>query len=79
MRRQRIYFRNACHGGDEGRADRTSRAYKIAVVERFFYKLMRNQIQYGEAVPDNGVELQLQTVLHDFRQIFAVQFARFGV
>ena len=44
VRRQRIDFRDAGHGGDEGRADGPSRTYQVAAVVGVLYQLVSDVV-----------------------------------
>ena len=48
--RQGIDFCNIGHGRNEGRADRTTGAYEVAIVVGVLYKLMGNVIEHAKAM-----------------------------
>ena len=75
VRRQRVDLGDARHRGDEGRADGTTRADEIAVVVRLLDEALRDEVKDGEAVADDGLELLLEAVLDDLRQVLAVERA----
>ena len=79
MRLQRINLGNIQHRSNKGRAYAATRAYQVTAVNRMLNQLMRNVIQYGEAVADNSIQLHLQAVLNNLRQLFAIPFMRFGI
>ena len=79
MRRQRIDLRDARHRRDERRADGTTRTDEIAVVIRLLDKALGNQVQHGEAMPNDGLELLFQAVFDDFRQVLAIHILRAAV
>ena len=79
MRLQRIYLGNIQHRSNKGRAYAATRAYQVTAVDRMLNQLMRNIIQYGETVADNSVQLHLQAVLNNLRQLFAVPFMRLSI
>ena len=76
VRRQRVDLGDARHRGDEGRADGAARADEVAIVVRFLDEALRDKVEHREAVADDGLELLLEAVLDDFRQILAVELAR---
>ena len=59
MRLQRIYLSNIQHRSNKGRAYAATRAYQVTAVDRMLNQLVRNVIQYGEAVADNSIQLHL--------------------
>ena len=79
MRLQRVNLGNIQHRSNKGRAYAATRAYQVTAVDRMLNQLMRNVIQYGEAVADNSIQLHLQAVLNNLRQCFAVPFMRLGI
>ena len=79
MRLQRVNLGNIQHRSNKRRAYTATRAYQITAIDRMFNQLMRNVIQYGEAVADNSIQLHLQAVLNNLRQCFAVPFMRLGI
>jgi len=78
VRRQWIYFRNSCHGSNKRRPHRSSGSHKISIVRRFFDQFVCNQVQYAEAIVDDGIQFQLQTPGDRLRQRIAVKFAGAG-
>ena len=79
MRLQRINLGNIQHRSNKGRTYTATRAYQVTAVDRMLNQLMRNVIQYREAVTDNSIQFHLQAVLNNLRQRFAVPFMRLGV
>ena len=79
MRFQRINLGNIQHRSNKGRAYAATRAYQVTAVDRMLNQLMRNVIQYGEAVADNRIQFHLQAVLNNLRQLFAVPFMRLSI
>ncbi len=67
VRRQRIDFRDAGHGGDKRRTDGSTGADEIAAVIGMFHELVRDVIQDAVAVLDNRRQFLMKTIFHDFR------------
>ena len=59
MRLQRVNLGNIQHRSNKRRAYTATRAYQVTAVDRMLNQLMRNVIQYGEAVADNSIQLHL--------------------
>ena len=74
VRTQRIDLGDARHGGDKGRADRTTRADQIAVRLTVGNELLRGHIEHGKAVGRDGVQLLVEPCLDDFGQRITVLF-----
>ncbi len=72
VRRQRIDLSNAAHERHQRRADRTTRADKVAILERLGHKLLRNHIHHVVALPDDRLKLLPEPVLNRFRDGVAV-------
>ena len=69
---QRIYLSNTRHGGRKRRTDTASGAYKISVFVGLPHQFLGNDIHNRVPVGNNGVQFSFQTLLHDLRQLFAV-------
>ena len=65
MGRQGIDLRDARHGGHKRGTDRSAGADQIAVLDRFPYQLLGNNVHDRIAIADNGVELPFQPFLHN--------------
>ena len=72
VRCERVYLGDIRHKSDERRADRTTRADQIAVLKRLTHQLLRDHVHHVVAVADDGLELTVQSRLHDLRQRIAV-------
>ena len=77
MRRQRIYLRDTGHGRCQGRTYGTSGANQITVLIGFPYQFLCNDIHYRITIGNNGVQLPVQTILHDLRKRISVHFVGF--
>ena len=77
MRRQRIYLRDTGHSRCQGRTYRTSGTYQITILIGFPYQFLCNDIHHRITIGDNGVQLPVQTVLHDLRKRISVHFVGF--
>ena len=76
---QRIDLRDTGHGRRERRSDRTSGAYQITVLVGLPHQFLCNDIHYGIAVGNDGIQLTVQSLLHDGRKLLAVHAVRLGV
>ena len=76
MRTQRIDLRDVRHGRREGRADGSSRADEVAILVRLVNELLRDDIHDGVAVADDRVQLRLETVGHDLRELRSIDAVR---
>ena len=76
MRTQGIYLRDVRHGRREGGTDGSSRADEVAVLVRLVYELLRDDVHDGVAVADDRVQLRLETVGHDLRQLRSIDAVR---
>ena len=72
MRMQGIDLRNAGHVRDKGRSDRSSGSDQITVGHRLPHQLLRDDVHDCESIGDDGIQLLLQPVLDDLRQLFPV-------
>ena len=72
VRTQRIYLCDTRHSSHEGGSHRTSRAHQIAVLIGLPHQLLGDDIHHRKAVGDNGVQLPLQTLHHDLRELLPV-------
>ena len=79
MWRKRIDFRDAGHGRDERGTDRSTGADKVAAVIGVFHQFMRDIVQDAVAVLDDGRQFLMQAILHNLRQILAVNSPRVRV
>ena len=77
MRRQRVYLRDTGHGRCQRRTYRTSGANQITVLIGFPYQFLCNDIHYRITIGNNGVQLPVQTILHDLRKRISVHFVGF--
>ena len=76
MRRQRIYLGDTRHRSNERRADRTARADKIPLALAVRNQLLRDHVEHGETVLDDGLQLFGKALFHDFGQVVAVERTR---
>lgn len=75
VRRQRVDLGDTRHGRDERGTDGTTRTDEVAVVVGFLDETLRDEVQHGESVCDNRLELLFESVFDDFRQVLAVHLA----
>ena len=71
VRLERVDLRDARHRGDERGADRTARADEVAVAVGLVHQALRHEIERGKPVADDGLELTVQSRLHDLGQVVA--------
>ncbi|MPN07597.1 hypothetical protein SDC9_154868 [bioreactor metagenome] len=76
VRLERIDLRDAGHGCDKRRTDRTTGAYKVAVRIALVHETLRHEVERGKAVADDGLQLAVKSRLNDLRQRIAVDFVR---
>ena len=72
MRRQRINLRDPRHCSDKRRTDGTTGTDQVTIVIGLFNQSLGDEIQHGESMANNRLQLLLETGLNDFRQIFAI-------
>ena len=72
VRSERIYLRDACHGGGKRRAYRASGSYQISVLVRLVNEHLCSYIHHGISVSDDGAKFSLQPFLYFRRQRIAV-------
>ena len=72
MRRQGVYLRDTGHVSNYRRADAASTADKVAVFKRVLDKLLRAHVDNIVAVVKYCVQFGVNTLLHKFRRIIAV-------
>ena len=73
VRRQGVDLGDAAHGGHEAGANAAAAAHEVSVRERLADQLLRDGIQGGKAVADDGAQLLFQPLLDDFGQGIAVE------
>ena len=73
VRRIGIDLRDAGHERHNGRADRASRADKIAVLQRVLHQLLRRHINDVVMAGNNVVHFRVDALLHKLRRGFAVE------
>ena len=62
VRRQGVYLGDTCHSRGKGRADRATRADKIALVLAILYQALCDEVKYREAVFHDGIKLTRKTL-----------------
>ena len=76
---QRIDLGDIQHGGHEGRANTATGANQIATVQRMLDQLVRDEIEHRKAMSNNRVQLHLQAILHDLRQLIPIPRMRLSI
>ena len=72
MRTQGVNLRDTGHVRDKGRSYRTTGTYEIPVLVGLPHQFLRNDVHNGETVGNDGVQLPLQTLRNDRRQVVTV-------